>query len=834
MSASSKCTRGLRAFRINHAVCCAALTAVGMFAGERAFAGDLTWVRAAGNPGSFADGANWVGGVAPIAGDNTFINNGGIATATAAVNSTFNDLRIGFTAASSGSLSITGGTINAQGNAAFGSATTGAGTLLMSSGALNVGGGLLGDLSIGDDGAGTMSLSGGTITTRFAFLGKSTNGYGFATQSGGSLLIQRNFVMAELKPANLAAVQNPSTYTMSAGFMSVGSEMYIGAHGPATFNLSNTGSITVVGTVHVGASGGQSDPPAGVGSLNMTGGSLSVTGPNTFIGIADHGDGTCNRSGGTVSTKFYNIGQNYEPGFSTRGLVNHTGGSVVADYAWVIAELSRSANLYDLSGGTVTVNGAGIDELPGNLNIASGPGSKGALIVRGTGVAKIGNSVLLANSIATAGSLTVGAGGSLSLGLNGGGTGFLVVGGTGTGIFQMTGGSVVADGMTLGQNTGALGTGTQTAGGFVVRNSVSVGETSTGANVYDITGGTLAVGTAGVGGIFVGSAGAGTLKIGGTAVVTSQAAIENANAGTGTIAVSGGSVTAPSMANRGAYGQTGGVASLGSITGLGSISVSGGTLNAASISQGTLAISANGVAKIAVNGTNTGLSVVDSLSVTGSGKLDLTDNDLIVHNGSYATITSSIRTARNGGLWNQAGITSSTAAAANPKNKTLGTVSGTQYFAAQGAGAQFDGTNVSASDILVKYTYYGDADLNGVVNFDDYSRIDGGFNSGGTTWFQGDFDYNGMVNFDDYSLIDNAFNTQSGSLRRALSFVDGSDRSETGMDTPALQLVVQHFTQFGEAYATGFLNAVPEPTSALALAGLAALSAGKRRRRTKA
>ena len=63
--------------------------------------------------------------------------------------------------------------------------------------------------------------------------------------------------------------------------------------------------------------------------------------------------------------------------------------------------------------------------------------------------------------------------------------------------------------------------------------------------------------------------------------------------------------------------------------------------------------------------------------------------------------------------------------------------------------------------MLVKYTYYGDTDFNGIIDFDDYSRIDSGFNNGGTTWFTGDFDYNGHVDFDDYSLIDQAFNTQS-------------------------------------------------------------------------
>ena len=53
--------------------------------------------------------------------------------------------------------------------------------------------------------------------------------------------------------------------------------------------------------------------------------------------------------------------------------------------------------------------------------------------------------------------------------------------------------------------------------------------------------------------------------------------------------------------------------------------------------------------------------------------------------------------------------------------------------------------------------------ING-VNFDDYSRIDNGFNTGRSGWLNGDFDGNGAVNFDDYSLIDLAFNTQTGPL----------------------------------------------------------------------
>lgn len=52
----------------------------------------------------------------------------------------------------------------------------------------------------------------------------------------------------------------------------------------------------------------------------------------------------------------------------------------------------------------------------------------------------------------------------------------------------------------------------------------------------------------------------------------------------------------------------------------------------------------------------------------------------------------------------------------------------------------------------------GDANLDGRVNFDDYARIDNGFNNHLTGWQNGDFDGNGRINFDDYALIDSSFN----------------------------------------------------------------------------
>jgi hypothetical protein len=64
----------------------------------------------------------------------------------------------------------------------------------------------------------------------------------------------------------------------------------------------------------------------------------------------------------------------------------------------------------------------------------------------------------------------------------------------------------------------------------------------------------------------------------------------------------------------------------------------------------------------------------------------------------------------------------------------------------------------------VKYTYYGDANLDGKVDASDYSRIDNGYLNQLTGWFNGDFNYDGAVDGSDYTLIDNAFNTQAAQL----------------------------------------------------------------------
>lgn len=270
----------------------------------------------------------------------------------------------------------------------------------------------------------------------------------------------------------------------------------------------------------------------------------------------------------------------------------------------------------------------------------------------------------------------------------------------------------------------------------------------------------------------------------------------------------------------------------GAITGDGTMIKTGdGVVKVTNLRNGALAVN-GGKVTVSANGGDDGASRIGTLAIAGkatpAATLDLTDNDLVLTNSTYASTRDLIRYARNGGAWDRPGLTSSAAASATPRNKTLAVLSGLQYLSIASNEA-FDGFDVATSDVLVKYTYYGDANADGRVNFDDYAKIDSGFNSSGADWFNGDFNLDGRVNFDDYALIDAAYNSQNNSLPQALRYLGGEARDAAGMDSAALQMVVLHYEQFGEAYAHSFIASVPEPGSIALLAGMAIVGLWRRR-----
>ncbi|MGH7176159.1 MAG: choice-of-anchor Q domain-containing protein [Tepidisphaeraceae bacterium] len=197
------------------------------------------------------------------------------------------------------------------------------------------------------------------------------------------------------------------------------------------------------------------------------------------------------------------------------------------------------------------------------------------------------------------------------------------------------------------------------------------------------------------------------------------------------------------------------------------LSVAGtGTLNIGGTSQfAAINIAAGGLMNLNAGGDK--VLRARALNITASGELDLFDNDLILdyagsRSATLDAIQSLINSARNFGAWDGPGITS-TSARDNPlQNTTLGAMEASDYLNYYGAGTPFAGQTLDSTAVLVKYTYYGDADFSGTVTLDDYSLIDGGYLLNLTGWLNGDFDgTGGKPDLDDYSLIDGAFLTQT-------------------------------------------------------------------------
>src|SRR5439155_2249396 len=189
-----------------------------------------------------------------------------------------------------------------------------------------------------------------------------------------------------------------------------------------------------------------------------------------------------------------------------------------------------------------------------------------------------------------------------------------------------------------------------------------------------------------------------------------------------------------------------------------------------------------------------------SVSITG-GKLDLNDNDLIVTGMTRAAVEALVASGRHNGDWLGNGITS-TSAANNAGRTALGVVQASDLGV-----TYFSGQTVSASDVLVKYTYGGDANLDGKINVDDYTRIDSNIGLGTAGWYNGDFNYDGKVNVDDYTIIDSNIGIQGAPFPTA-SGIGGGASAALGV------------------------TAVPEPATPSSLGIAAASLLGRRRRRS--
>jgi fibronectin-binding autotransporter adhesin len=588
-------------------------------------------------------------------------------------------------------------------------------------------------------------------------------------------------------------------------------------------------------------------------SLIKTGtGTLTLSGTNTFTGSA-------NISAGTVITNTGNVA--YGAFGKASGVTIGNGATVAANTDnSVVGGNAPNVPITINSGGTLTNTGNNSNHLGGLLTLAGGTLATASTNTDAYGSWNLDRGLLAtANTtmpatnvvpnetggtyfnVATGVTLTVT--GTLTHPSYTADTGIIKIG---LGTLTLTGyntynsslGTNVNAGtliLAVGSSTGAIrGPLTVNNGGFVEATASNALGYSTGTSVTTLTvnaGGLFDNTTTGnegyitnlnMGGGTVTSTGGGTLNFlngynisstGSTTASLISAPIVFRGAGLNAITAAGVS-SGPDLTISGAIGYGSGGSGAFNKSGAGTLELTGSnsytggtTITAGTLILGSasayptntpLTISSGAAAQILNHSTGSPIVPIAS-AVTNNGTIDLTNNAMIVHSGSIGTLTIEVADGFNSGTWNgtnaSSGIITSTLAAADTTHLTaVGVVTGL---------TSFENQSVLSSDVLLKYTYYGDANLDGHVDGSDYSLIDNGYLNQLTGWYNGDFNYDGVINGSDYTLIDNAFNSQGAHIAALVA-------------TPTAQLA-------------GSSSSVPEPAT-LSLISLAAIGLLGRRR----
>jgi hypothetical protein len=250
-------------------------------------------------------------------------------------------------------------------------------------------------------------------------------------------------------------------------------------------------------------------------------------------------------------------------------------------------------------------------------------------------------------------------------------------------------------------------------------------------------------------------AGSSTLSISGGLVTGAGKTLTKQ--GSGTLIV----INAQDYSPLAALNISGGTASLANVDG-GATTVtvsSGARLNANRVRQNTLTV--NGSVRMNADSSTNGVSNVKTLNIAGTtnawtGKLDLNTNSMVVDWTSTSPLTNIINQIKqgfNGGNWAGNGITSSGAAASSGTlDKTaLGVALSTDLFAS--FPASFRGQTVDNTAVLIRYTYSGDANLDGNVDSVDFNALAANFGQSGKRWVHGDFNYDGMIDTLDFNAL---------------------------------------------------------------------------------
>jgi len=187
---------------------------------------------------------------------------------------------------------------------------------------------------------------------------------------------------------------------------------------------------------------------------------------------------------------------------------------------------------------------------------------------------------------------------------------------------------------------------------------------------------------------------------------------------------------------------------------------------ALSISGGTVQLADNVTAGTPLSTSNVNLT---SLSMTGTSKLDIGNNRLIIDYSSPATDPiASIAAWIANGFYGTSGpqIISSDIASDDA-------ASGLSYGIGYADGADGVVTGLPSGEIEIMFTLLGDANLDGQVNSEDFTLFSGNIGNSGL-WDQGDFNYGGTINAEDFTLFSHDLG-QSATLAAAAGDLQVAD-----------------------------------------------------------
>jgi hypothetical protein len=528
---------------------------------------------------------------------------------------------------------------------------------------------------------------------------------------------------------------------------------------------------------------------------------------------------TLNWDGSTnpITSAHWLNGTQLDPAYLNASLVMATGGELFyqptpTDFGNVVfSTASVQGNSLTISNGTFILdNSVGITNHAYYVVVDGG----GLFAVSGTTTYDaMGNPLTSPSQIEIQGGMIVGdtksqtatatfSGGITQIGVNTPPDPSLYAGDFGTGTITQSGTAYVQTvNLDVAAQSGSTGTYNLQGGEFaptwvyIAGNGSAGGAITTGGKgTFNLTGGTLAAS-----GVFISTIGTWS-QSNGVAFITSL--VLGAGA---TYTQSGGTLIAGSTSNAAHIIQTGGTSNLGAVTGNGTLAIGNASgvsaaMTAGGLNQSTVTINSTG--SLAIDGGTS--NALSSLTINGNGTLNLENFHMLINYAGGADPATTIRgyltSGYNGGAWTGKGIDSSIAAVNH------------SFAIGYADGADGVVTGLSATQLEIKYTLYGDANLDGVVSGDDFTILVGNLGKSVTRWDQGDFNYDGVVSGDDFTLL-------VGNLGKAAA---GADITLPASDLAAIDAF---------AAANGLMADVPEPTS-MGLAVLVGASALFLRRRS--